>query len=64
MSNKDDSHLTLDGGDTNQDRENTLNVMLNGLDFILFFGKGSIFSFILNRRIILLCVLQTYFYKS
>lgn len=39
MLNKDDFPLSVDGSDTNQNRENTPNVMPNGLDFILFFGK-------------------------
>lgn len=45
MLNEDDSHLSVDGLDTNQNRENTPNVMPNGLDFILFFGIDVLFYF-------------------
>lgn len=64
MLNKDDSYLSVDGSDTNQDRENTSNVMPNGLDFVLFLENRLMFCFILNRGIILLCVLQIYLYES
>lgn len=47
--------VSVDGGDTSQGSKNNPNIIPNGLDFILLFGKG--FN-VLNREILLLDVLQ------